>query len=147
MTIPLFSLCRVQEQPFKTPFLAAVILHVNNSKPEIAVEVIKKAATRTQAAFDTGSWREVKLYLRLFAALSSLFEGDGVFPILDELFNRAADLQAASQLDVSHWILFLEFFTNSNRLLVWNLSRLSSLPSLTLLPLQLLVSNRKLRRY
>ena len=33
--------------------------------------------------------------------MQDILEGDGVFPILDELFSRAADLQTASSEDVS----------------------------------------------
>ena len=49
---------------------------------------------------DLGEWREVKLYLRLLGCLQGMFDGDGVFPILDELFSRAADLQMKSSEDV-----------------------------------------------
>lgn len=39
--------------------------------------------------------------LRFFACCNPLFSEDGVMPILDELFNRAADLQTESPDDVS----------------------------------------------
>ena len=54
-----------------------------------------------QKHIDLGQWREVKLNLRLLGCLQGMFEGDGVFPILDELFSRAADLQMKSSEDVS----------------------------------------------
>lgn len=63
--------------------------------------MLKKAATNAQVAAEKGEWRDFKLLLRLLACSQSLLEGDGVFPVLDELFNRAVDLQAASPEDVS----------------------------------------------
>jgi nuclear cap-binding protein subunit 1 len=50
---------------------------------------------------ERGSWREVKLLLRFLGCLQDLYDGDGVFAILDELFLRAVDLQVASPEDVS----------------------------------------------
>lgn len=43
----------------------------------------------------------MKLVLRFLACLQGVLDGDGVFPILDELFSRAVDLQTASSEDVS----------------------------------------------
>ena len=43
----------------------------------------------------------MKLYLKFLACLQACLEGDGVFPLLEELFSRAADLQTASSDDVS----------------------------------------------
>lgn len=54
-----------------------------------------------QEAVNTGNWRDFKLLLRLTSCLGQLFETDGVINILDELFNRAVDLQTASPEDVS----------------------------------------------
>ena len=60
-----------------------------------------KAGSVIQEHLDVGAWREVKLILRFLGCLQGLFEGDGVFPILEELFSRAVDLQTASTEDVS----------------------------------------------
>ncbi|KKY25551.1 putative cap binding protein [Phaeomoniella chlamydospora] len=87
------------EQPLKIPFIAAIVLHANTHKPDLALEVLAKAGETTQKYIDTGAWREVKLLLRLFACLQGLFDGDGVFPILEDLFARAVDLQTASSED------------------------------------------------
>ena len=54
-----------------------------------------------QQALAEGDWRKFKLLLKLFACLQGMLEGDGVFPLLEELFNAAVDLQTASQEDVS----------------------------------------------
>lgn len=88
------------EQPLKTPFVAAVVLAVNTLKPEIAGEVLAKAAADTEEKVKAGEWREVKLYLKLLACLQGCLNGDGLFPLLEELFSRAVDLQTASSDDV-----------------------------------------------
>ncbi|EON66612.1 hypothetical protein W97_05858 [Coniosporium apollinis CBS 100218] len=87
------------EQPFKIPFAAAVVLYTNETKPEAAAEIFTRVASKLQSSLDSGNWRDVKLILRFFGCLQVLFEGDGVFPLLDELFDRAVDLQVASQED------------------------------------------------
>jgi len=79
-----------------------VVLDLNRVKPELTEEVLKRAAQTTQNQFERGAWREVKLLLRFLGCLQSLYEGDGIFPILEELFSRAVDLQVASPEDVSY---------------------------------------------
>ncbi|KAK0930444.1 Nuclear cap-binding protein subunit 1 [Friedmanniomyces endolithicus] len=87
------------EQPFKIPMIAGVIQYANTDNSEVAKDIISKAASQLQEYLDGGQWRELKLVLRLIACLSPLYEEDGVLPVLDELFNRAVDLQTASQED------------------------------------------------
>ncbi len=89
-----------KEQPLKIPFLAAIILHANVQKPEFTTEILAKVGASLQKHMNLGEWREVKLHLRLLGCLQGMFEGDGVFPILDDLFSRAADLQMKSSEDV-----------------------------------------------
>ena len=90
------------EQPFKIPFAAAIVLLANPQKHELTQEIIKRAGDAMQSYLENGSWREVKLVLRFLGCLQGLFEGDGVFTVLEELFSRAVDLQTASSEDV--WI-------------------------------------------
>ncbi|EAW08608.1 NCBP1 family protein [Aspergillus clavatus NRRL 1] len=90
----------VIEQPLKIPFIAATALVANDYKPEIVEDVLKRARDSLQQYVDAGAWREVKLLLRFLGCLQSIFEGDGVFPILEELFARAVDLQTASSEDL-----------------------------------------------
>ena len=85
----------------KIPFVAAIILVANSQKPDIADEVLIRAVAAMHEHLDAGAWREVKLVLRLLACLQGLLEGDGVYPVLEELFSRAVDLQTASSEDVS----------------------------------------------
>lgn len=91
----------VVEQPFKIPFIAAIVIVINPQNPEVAQELLARAAKAMQEHLETGHWREVKLVLRLLACLQGLLEEDGVFPLLEELFSRAVDLQTASSEDVS----------------------------------------------
>jgi nuclear cap-binding protein subunit 1 len=89
------------EQPLKTPFLAAVVLVANTNKPDIVDRLLTELAASIERSIAIGEWRDTKLYLKLLACLQSCLEGDGVFPILEELFSRAVDLQTASSDDVS----------------------------------------------
>jgi nuclear cap-binding protein subunit 1 len=89
-----------QEQPLKIPFLASIVLFANAQKPELVTDVLTKVSEALQRQLDLGAWREVKLYLRFLGCLQGIFEGDGVFAILEELFSRAADLQMKSSEDV-----------------------------------------------
>ncbi|RVX69285.1 hypothetical protein B0A52_06878 [Exophiala mesophila] len=88
-----------QEQPLKTPFIAAIVLHANALKPELTNDVLEKSLNNLQTQLNLGLWREVKLSLKFLSCLQGMFEGDGIFPILDELFSRAADLQMKSSED------------------------------------------------
>ncbi|RYP77024.1 hypothetical protein DL771_001314 [Monosporascus sp. 5C6A] len=89
----------VIEQPLKTPFVAAVVLVVNSLKPELLDELLAKVATATEEKVKMGDWRDVKLYLKFLACLQGCLDGDGLFPVLEELFSRAVDLQTASSDD------------------------------------------------
>ena len=88
------------EQPLKTPFVAAVVLIGNTIKPEIGELVLAKIASSLEEKIAKGEWRDVKLHLKFLACLQGFLEGDGIFPLLEDLFSRAADLQTASSEDV-----------------------------------------------
>lgn len=90
----------VVEQPFKIPFVAAIVLHANPQRHELTQDILKRAGAAIQGYLDSGSWREVKLVLRFLGCLQGVFEGDGVFTVLEDLFSRAVDLQTASSEDV-----------------------------------------------
>lgn len=95
------------EQPLKAPFLAAVILVANADKPEIVDILLTKLVANIESRIRDGEWRDVKLYLKLLACLQSCLEGEGLFPVLEELFSRAVDLQTASSEDVCYTSDFL----------------------------------------
>ncbi|KAJ5237867.1 hypothetical protein N7489_007958 [Penicillium chrysogenum] len=90
----------VLEQPMKIPFIAGTVLVAHSLKPELGSEVLSKAAEALQKYIDIGAWREVKLLIRFLGILQPVYEGDGIFPLLEELFARAVDLQTASSEDL-----------------------------------------------
>ncbi|KAL3479426.1 MIF4G like-domain-containing protein [Aspergillus californicus] len=90
----------VLEQPLKIPFIATVVLVANTIKSELVADVLKRFAERFQSHVNAGAWREVKLLLRFLGCLQCIFDGDGIFLILEELFSRAVDLQTASSEDL-----------------------------------------------
>ncbi|CAI7625940.1 unnamed protein product [Penicillium discolor] len=94
------SLDLVLEQPMKIPFIAGTVLVAHSLKPELGSEVLSKAAEALQKYIDIGAWREVKLLIRFLGILQPVYEGDGIFPLLEELFARAVDLQTASSEDL-----------------------------------------------
>ena len=74
---------------------------INIEKPEITQEILSRLAANADKAIEAGSWRELKLFLRFLGCLQGVFEDSGVFPVLEELFARAVDLQTTSSEDVS----------------------------------------------
>ena len=92
----------VVEQPFKIPFVAAVVLIVNTMRGDIVEEVLSKAAAATNAAILKGEWREVKLYMKFLGSLQGLLDGEGVFPVLQDLLTKAVDLQTENNEEVGH---------------------------------------------
>ncbi|KAF2258654.1 hypothetical protein CC78DRAFT_504248 [Lojkania enalia] len=89
------------EQPFKIPFAAAVAFYANDVKPDITAEAIKCVGAHAQDALNTGEWREFKLLLRFLACLQSLYQDDGIFGFLRQLFEETVvDLQSAKENDV-----------------------------------------------
>jgi len=88
------------EQPFKIPFIAAVAFYGNDVKPDITIEAMKRVGDRAQEALNAGEWKDFKLLLRFFACLQSLYQDDGVFPFLGQLFDTIVDLQSANENDV-----------------------------------------------
>ncbi|KAF2714840.1 hypothetical protein K504DRAFT_420996 [Pleomassaria siparia CBS 279.74] len=88
------------EQPFKIPFLAAVIFYGNDVKSEIVTETLKRVSARTQDALNAGQWTEFKLMLRFLACLQGVYEDTGIFVFLGQLFDTVVDLQSANENDV-----------------------------------------------
>lgn len=90
----------VVEQPFKIPFVAAVVLVTNTMRSDVAGEVLKKAAERTNVAIVQGEWRAVKLLMKFLGSLQGILEGDGVWIVLKDLMARAIDLQTENGEEV-----------------------------------------------
>jgi nuclear cap-binding protein subunit 1 len=91
----------VVEQPFKTPFVAAVVLVVNTMRTEMVQEVLKRATERVNACVGAGEWREVKLLMKFLGGLQGVLEGDGVWLVLQDLLSKAVDLQTENNEEVS----------------------------------------------
>lgn len=87
--------------------MASLMLYINKDRPEFLDILFTKIGIHIQTSLDNGQWRKLKLMMRLLGCLQEVLEGEGVFPLLDELFNRAADLQSASSEDVSTQTLVL----------------------------------------
>ncbi|RDL35027.1 putative nuclear cap-binding complex, subunit NCBP1 [Venustampulla echinocandica] len=83
----------VVEQPFKIPFVAAVVLIINTIKAEMVTEVLSRAAGRMNEKIREGEWREVKLLMKFLGGLQGILEGDGVWSVLQDLLTKAVDLQ------------------------------------------------------
>ncbi|PYH48289.1 NCBP1 family protein [Aspergillus saccharolyticus JOP 1030-1] len=98
----------ILEQPLKIPFIAATVLAANALNSEPVTDILKRAGESLQGYIDAGAWREVKLLLRFLGCLQGVFEGEGIFPVLEEIFARAVDLQTASSEDASNPLLGLE---------------------------------------
>ena len=90
----------VVEQPFKIPFVAAVVLIVNTMRGDMAEEILGRAAAATNIAIAKGEWREVKLYMKFLGSLQGLLEGDGIFPVLQDILTKAVDLQTENNEEV-----------------------------------------------
>jgi nuclear cap-binding protein subunit 1 len=90
----------VVEQPFKTPFVAAVVLLINTMKAEVVGEVLKRAAEKTNRAIVKGEWREVKLLMKFLGSLQGLLDGEGVWIVLQDLMTKAVDLQTENNEEV-----------------------------------------------
>jgi len=91
----------VVEQPFKIPFVAAVVLLVNTMRGDMVEEILRRAADQTNEAIAKGEWREVKLYMKFLGSLQGLLEGEGVFSVLQDLLTKAVDLQTENNEEVS----------------------------------------------
>ena len=90
----------VVEQPFKIPFVAAVVLIVNTMRGDMVEEILTRAAAATNTAIVTGEWRQVKLYMKFLGSLQGLLEGEGVFPVLQDILTKAVDLQTENNEEV-----------------------------------------------
>lgn len=90
----------VVEQPFKTPFVASVVLALNALKSDLVDGIIAKAMAEFESTVVRGEWREVKLLMKFMGCLQGILEGDGIFPILQDLLTKAVELQTENSDDV-----------------------------------------------
>lgn len=94
----------VVEQPFKIPFLAAVVLVANtmrNNGEAVTEEVLRRTALRTNTAIAKGEWREVKLLMKFLGSLQGLLDGEGIWIVLQDILTKAVELQTENNEEVS----------------------------------------------
>ncbi|KAL3425666.1 hypothetical protein PVAG01_02457 [Phlyctema vagabunda] len=89
----------VVEQPFKIPFIAAVVVVLNGLKSEVVEAIVARAVVEMERAIKEGEWREVKLLMKFLGGLQGILEGDGVFPVLQDLLTKAVELQTYNSED------------------------------------------------
>jgi nuclear cap-binding protein subunit 1 len=70
-------------------------------RQEIVQEILVRTAAATNNAIVRGEWREVKLYMKFLGSLQGLLDGDGVFPVLQDILTKAVDLQTENNEEVS----------------------------------------------
>lgn len=95
------SLQLVIEQPFKIPFVAAVVMVLNTLKEEMVKELLERAARGLNRSIVIGEWRQVKLYMKFLGSLQGLLDGDGVFTVLQDFLTKALDLQTENNEEAS----------------------------------------------
>ncbi|KHJ31202.1 putative cap binding protein [Erysiphe necator] len=83
----------VIEQPFKIPFIAAVIMYADTIQRELVTEVLDKSVTKLNDSIQKGDWREVKLLMKFLGSLQGVLEGEGIWIVLQDLLTKAVDLQ------------------------------------------------------
>jgi nuclear cap-binding protein subunit 1 len=91
----------VVEQPFKIPFVAAVVLVVNTLKSEMVAEVLQRTTARVNEAIAKGEWREVKLLMKFLGGLQGVLAGEGLWLALQDVLTKAVELQTNNDEEVS----------------------------------------------
>ncbi|RKF61511.1 Nuclear cap-binding protein subunit 1 [Golovinomyces cichoracearum] len=90
----------VMEQPFKIPFIAAVVMFTDTMQRELVTEVLEKSVSRLNEYIQKGNWREVKLLMKFLGSLQGILEGEGIWIILQDFLTKAVDLQTENNEDI-----------------------------------------------
>lgn len=91
----------IVEQPFKTPFIAAVFMVVDTIRREFVSEILERSVQRLNRSIQKGDWREVKLLMKFLGSLQGILEGEGVWIVLQDFLTKAVDLQTENNEEVS----------------------------------------------
>ncbi|RPA78291.1 hypothetical protein BJ508DRAFT_416621 [Ascobolus immersus RN42] len=91
----------VIEQPFKIPFVACVVMLINSTTPELATMILEEMAKEAAQDLEKGELTSFKLRLRFFGCLQGILEGEGVFPTLNNVVEKARILQENGELEIS----------------------------------------------
>ncbi|KAF2218989.1 MIF4G like-domain-containing protein [Elsinoe ampelina] len=89
------ALSLVVEQPCKVLHVAAAVRGVNAKRPEVVADLVERAGVVVERAIRRGDWKGVKLGLRFLGAIGGVVE-EGVVAVLEDLFNKAVDLQSTN---------------------------------------------------
>jgi hypothetical protein len=87
------NLRSVLDQPFKVPFVAAIVLVANAENSEVGKAVVEHFSGSLQKNLDHGAFTNVKLLLRFFACLGDMLEDKGAFLVLDHLADKVEACQ------------------------------------------------------
>ncbi|RKF71595.1 Nuclear cap-binding protein subunit 1 [Golovinomyces cichoracearum] len=90
----------VMEQPFKIPFIAAVVMFTDTMQRELVTEVLEKSVSRLNEYIQKGNWREVKLLMKFLGSLQGILEGEGIWIVLQDFLTKAVDLQTENNEDI-----------------------------------------------
>jgi hypothetical protein len=118
------ALFRVVEQPFKIPFVAALALVINSQNAEAGKLILDEFSKATQAYLTEGLLTRTKLLLRFFGCVQGMLEGDGVYPVLNAIVDKAAAVLSAGE--VVGFVLVIETGKSSDWIRLWRLN--SSIP-------------------
>ena len=93
----------VLEQPFKIPFVGAVVLVLNTIERGAGIvgEVVRRVGESVQAGVGNGRWRDVKCGLKFLGGLQGILRGEGVWVVLEDVLGKAVDLQTERAEEVS----------------------------------------------
>lgn len=89
---------RVVEQPFKIPFVAAILQVANADNAEVGKAIVEIVAGQLQKYLDQGMFTQLKLVVRLLACMGSMLDGKGVYEVLDPLKERADQAKADNDI-------------------------------------------------
>lgn len=87
--------CRIIEQPFKIPFVAAVTLVAAAILPEAGADILEDTHKSLQTYLDEGNFINLKLAIRFLGCCQGMYTEDGVFKLLSELLSKAEALKHA----------------------------------------------------
>lgn len=81
---------------------------INTTTPEMATLIIEEMAKLATEDLEKGELTAFKLRLRFFGCLQGILEGDGIFPTLNDVVEKARILQENGELVCYNWIVTKE---------------------------------------
>lgn len=81
------------EQPHKIPLLAGSIQIANVKSDIFGLVVVQMVHSKIQQFVKTGDYPKLKNFIRFLVCLAPMIEGEGVATLLEQLANKATELQ------------------------------------------------------